>query len=239
MKKTLLLLACGLALLASAQTKPNCHAPHVSILGDSYSTFEGYLQPDTNEIWYFARQQDCTDVTRVDQMWWYQLLREKGWRLERNNSYSGATIGFRGYHGDDYKPRSFITRHDNLGSPDMIFVCGATNDSWCGEKIGDYKYENISDSDCYTFRPAMARFMQELTTRYVNVPIYFVLNCDLKPDFMETVRVVCRRYGVPCIELHDIDKQNGHPTIKGQRQMADQVKAFIDAENTTGNISNN
>lgn len=24
----------------------------VSILGNSYSTFEGYLQPDTNSIWY-------------------------------------------------------------------------------------------------------------------------------------------------------------------------------------------
>ena len=26
----------------------------VSILGDSYSTFEGYLQPDTNSIWYYT-----------------------------------------------------------------------------------------------------------------------------------------------------------------------------------------
>ena len=24
----------------------------VSILGDSYSTFEGYVQPDTNFVWY-------------------------------------------------------------------------------------------------------------------------------------------------------------------------------------------
>lgn len=24
----------------------------VSILGDSYSTFEGYVQPDTNLVWY-------------------------------------------------------------------------------------------------------------------------------------------------------------------------------------------
>lgn len=25
----------------------------VSILGDSYSTFQGYVQPETNAVWYF------------------------------------------------------------------------------------------------------------------------------------------------------------------------------------------
>ena len=27
----------------------------VSILGDSYSTFEGFIEPATNEMWYFQR----------------------------------------------------------------------------------------------------------------------------------------------------------------------------------------
>ncbi|MDO4757323.1 MAG: SGNH/GDSL hydrolase family protein, partial [Parabacteroides sp.] len=27
-------------------------AKSVSILGDSYSTFQGYMQPDTNVVWY-------------------------------------------------------------------------------------------------------------------------------------------------------------------------------------------
>lgn len=29
------------------------YKPAVSILGDSYSTFEGYIEPKTNEMWYF------------------------------------------------------------------------------------------------------------------------------------------------------------------------------------------
>ena len=37
----------------------------ISILGDSYSTFEGYLQPDTNSIWYYVSPQQQTDVTSV------------------------------------------------------------------------------------------------------------------------------------------------------------------------------
>ena len=27
-------------------------AQKVSVLGDSYSTFKGYVTPDTNELWY-------------------------------------------------------------------------------------------------------------------------------------------------------------------------------------------
>jgi hypothetical protein len=32
---------------------------------------------------------------------------------------------------------------------------------------------------------------------------------------------------VPVIELTDIDKISGHPSVKGMRQIADQVNAFI------------
>lgn len=48
----------------------------VSILGDSYSTFEGYLQPDTNSIWYYTLPRHKTDVVSVRQTWWHQLIRE-------------------------------------------------------------------------------------------------------------------------------------------------------------------
>lgn len=34
-------------------------------------------------------------------------------------------------------------------------------------------------------------------------------------------------YQVPVIALHDIDKKNGHPTIKGMRSLADQVLKVI------------
>ena len=38
-----------LSISAGAQRKA------VSILGDSYSTFEGYVTPDTNEMWYYGK----------------------------------------------------------------------------------------------------------------------------------------------------------------------------------------
>ena len=47
----------------------------ISILGDSYSTFEGYLQPDTNSIWYYVSPRQQTDVTSVKQTWWHKFIK--------------------------------------------------------------------------------------------------------------------------------------------------------------------
>ena len=162
----------------------------ISILGDSYSTFEGYLQPDTN-------------------------------------SFSGATICNTGYNQADYSDRSFITRMDKLGCPDIIFIFGATNDCWAGSPLGDYKYEGWTKEDLYTFRPAMAYLLDHMIDRYPNVEIYFLLNSGLKEEFNESVRAICNHYNIDCIELHDIDKKSGHPSIKGMEQISEQIKMFM------------
>lgn len=120
----------------------------VSILGDSYSTFENYLQPDTNAVWYFQQPRKNNDVRSVDQTWWYKFIKESGYRLCVNNSFSGATICHTGYRKEDYSDRSFVTRMNNLGCPDLIFIFGATNDSWAGAPIGEYQYENWTKKIC-------------------------------------------------------------------------------------------
>lgn len=97
----------------------------ISILGDSYSTFEGYLQPDTNSIWYYVSPRQQTDVTSVKQTWWHKFIKENNYRLCVNNSFSGATICNTGYRNEDYSDRSFITRMDQLGCPDVILFLAA------------------------------------------------------------------------------------------------------------------
>ena len=223
MKKiTLTILAELMAGIAIAQTKA------VSILGDSYSTYEDFVTPATNELWYYAKNSDQkTDVKDVRQTWWHQLIKENGWRLAVNNSYSGATISYTGYDGNDYSPRSFNTRMDNLGQPDIIFIFGATNDSWAGSPIGDFKYEDIKKADLYEFRPALAHMLRWMTDRYVNTEIYFILNTELKDEINTSVKTICAHYGVPVITLTEVDKISGHPSVKGMRQIADQVNSFL------------
>ena len=223
MKKiTLTILAVLMAGITVAQTKA------VSILGDSYSTYEDFVTPSTNELWYYAKNSDQkTDVKDVRQTWWPQLIKENGWRLAVNNSYSGATISYTGYDGNDYSPRSFNTRMDNLGQPDIIFIFGATNDSWAGSPIGDFKYEGIKKADLYEFRPALAHMLRWMTDRYVNTEIYFILNTELKEEINTSVKTICEHYGVPVITLTEVDKISGHPSVKGMRQIADQVNSFL------------
>jgi len=203
----------------------------VTIFGDSYSTFEGWLTPDTKESWYFTADNPSrdknNDVTAVEQTWWWQVIDQMGMKLEKNNSYSGSTVGYYGYQNENYQPRSFNTRVADLGEPDIILSCCITNDSWTGEKVGEYKYANWTENDMWYFRPAMARLCATLRLNYPCAKVYFILNTDLKPEHSESMRVICRHYGLPLIELHDIDKQDGHPSQKGHKAFAEQVIEYL------------
>ncbi len=226
-------MTCALALLAlAAQAQQD--SVRVTIFGDSYSTFEGWLEPATNEPWYWSENSPYrdknNDVTKVEQTWWWQVIDQMGWKLEKNNSYSGSTVGYYGYQNENYQPRSFNTRAGDLGEPDIILSCCITNDSWTGETVGKYKYANWDENDMWYFRPAMARLCSTLKQNYPLAKIYFILNTDLKPEHAESMRVICRHYGLPLIELHDIDKQDGHPSQKGMKAFAQQVIDYIKSE---------
>lgn len=62
----------------------------VSILGDSYSTFDGWLKPSWNAVWYYpegsGRERSDNDVRKVEQTWWHQVIADMGYKLETNNS---------------------------------------------------------------------------------------------------------------------------------------------------------
>lgn len=204
----------------------------VSILGDSYSTFRSYLEPDTNEVWYPQETAARNDVQRVEQTWWHLLLKDYGLRLCKNNSYSGSTVSTTGYRKEDYTQRAFITRMDNLGCPDLILIFGATNDSWAGSPVGEYKYADWTKEDLKQFRPAMAYMLDYMTRRYVNVDICFILNSELKDTIDESVRTLCAHYGVDLLELHDIDKQAGHPSVEGMKAIAEQVARHLKLKKT-------
>lgn len=219
----LLLLLIVLAVLPTvAQVKPT-----VAVLGDSYSTFAGFI-PNGNACWYNSpADHKRTDVTKVEQTWWWQVANDGGYKLGTIESYSGATICNTGYRDEDYSDRSFVTRCTNLGNPDIILVCGATNDSWANSPIGDYKYANWKRVDLYFFRPAMAKMLNDIKQHYPNVDVYFILNTELKKEINESVQEVCKHYDVPVIKLEDIDKKSSHPSVKGMKAIAQQVLKFI------------
>lgn len=199
----------------------------ISILGDSYSTFKGYVAPDTNYVWYPQEKAENNDVQDVRQLWWHQMIREHGYRLCQNNSFSGATICHTGYKGDDYSDRSFCTRLRYLGSPDVILVFGGTNDSWAKSPIGDFQYGNWQKSDLYNFRPAMAYLLANLQNYYPGTEVYVIINTELSEEVTSSMKTICDHYNVKYIQLVDIEKQWGHPSQKGMKAIADQVAAAL------------
>lgn len=208
----------------------------ISIFGDSYSTFEGCVKPDTNLVWYFTPESKWrnkkNDVTSIGHTWWHQVIKRLGATLEVNNSYSGSTVCYTGYKDkdgkhQDYSDRAFVTRSNSLGEPDLILVCAATNDSWAGAQVGKYLYGNQTKEDLYTFRPAMAKMLCDLKLNYPKARIVFMLNSELRKEINESIHTICTHYDVPCLDLKDIDKQQGHPSQAGMSAIADQVVKFL------------
>jgi hypothetical protein len=222
MKRTFFLFAVLLSLTAMAQQRLR-----ISILGDSYSTYQNYI-PEGNAIWYFEPMDaKNTDVNDVRQTWWWQVVKNGGYLLEKNESYSGATICYTGYNDEDYSERSFITRLPRVGSPDILLIFGNTNDCWCGAKMGEYVYNGWKRADLYTYRPALAKLLNDALSRYPNARIYFIMNTDLRKDIVESTTTICKHYGIPVIELKDIEKKSGHPNQKGMKAISEQVLKAI------------
>ena len=188
----------------------------VSILGDSYSTFEGWI-PKENEVWYGVGIGN--DVQKVEDTWWHQLIEDNGLKLELNNSWSGATICNTGYRGEDYTNRSFLTRSGNLGeNPDIIYVFGGTNDAWANSPLGD-----PNGSDMFTVRPAAKAMLSNIKKCYPEALCFVIINTELSKDVEDAIIEGCVQEGVPYLKLEAIDKQYGHPSVNGMKQISSQV----------------
>lgn len=225
MKKNLLLLLVALITVFSSLAEGG--KPVVSILGDSYSTFEGYI-PAGNEPWYFARRQEKrTDVSNVRETWWWQLINEGGYILGSNESYSGSTICYTGYRGEDYRDRSFITRLPRIAPSDILLIFGGTNDSWANVPLGEYVSKAPTLGHLYEFRPALGRLLSDAKDRFPGTRIVFILNTELKEDINKSVEELCRRNGVELLKLKDIEKISSHPSVSGMKAIKEQLLEFL------------
>ncbi len=204
------------------------------ILGDSYSTFEGYI-PDGYACYYYSGQCD-TDVVLVEDTWWNKLMQEKGFNLYENNSWAGSTICYTGYFNEDCsETNSFIARIEKLDKEgffdknvvDTVIVLGGTNDSWANSPLGKVKYDNFVREDLYQILPAVSYLISRLQGILPKAQLIFVMNCDIKMEIIKGIKDICQYYGILCAELKGIDKANGHPTVLGMSQIKEQICKHI------------
>ena len=104
----------------------------VSVIGDSISTFAGYIPAGYNYHY------PCADgsVTAVNQTYWYRLIYDymKDARLDMNMSYSGSAVtrstnpakSSNHWYENCYVQR--YLRQGGVGDPDIVLIHGGTND---------------------------------------------------------------------------------------------------------------
>ena len=217
---------------------------NVFILGDSYSTFEGYIPAgyatfyNSNGPAYVWNNPQAVfsdnDVSDVTHTWWYGLIKENG-VLVQNCSWSGTTICNTGYNGCDNSEISFIGRLEKLlregyfeeNRIDTFFLFGGTNDSWADSPLGNKIYSDWSNDDLYNVFPAFSYLIDLITFNFPYAKIYCIINTELKVEIAKFYKLTCEKNDVDIIELHDIDKVQGHPTIKGMMEIKVQILDYI------------
>ena len=206
------------------------------IIGDSYSTFKGYLPEEGHKFWYCPEGRPQTDVTKVEETWWYGLLDELNLNLVRNDSWSGSPISFWGWDNVDCSySSSFIYRLEKLidegffkeNKIDIVIGFGATNDSWIGTEAGEIKLTDFKRDDFYRVCPAVCYFIGKMKEAAPDADVIFIQNTGLRDEIAAAIKEACDHFGVRRLELHDIAKQSGHPNILGMSQIREQVREFI------------
>ena len=161
-------------------TKKALRGSTFAILGDSYSTFKGWI-PEENAC-YYPNPGMVDDVLAVEHTWWHRLMTRQDMRLLFNDSYSGSTVCT---HVRDHHPASasFVWRaeaffsglKDKKEQPDYIFVFGGTNDSWIDREPGKLQFADWTPEDLRQVLPAYTIMI----IRVVKIFFCIILLCIL------------------------------------------------------------
>lgn len=200
---------------------------NVFIIGDSYSTYEGYI-PEGYHFYYSDERKENPIVKGVEKTWWNMLANENNLNIILNDSFSGSTICNTVRETYDVES-SFVSRIDKYiaknffieNKIDTMFIFGGTNDSWIDAPIGNLKYSDWTDDELKCVLPAFCY----LTNRAKEVveDVIVIINTDLKEEITNGFIEACEKNEVKYLYLKEIDKENGHPTELGMKQISEQV----------------
>jgi hypothetical protein len=218
------------------QEKNICKYPAMSIIGDSYSAYKGWIPSDGRWSWYKPEGNTGTnDVNSVTQMWWYILANMLKTSLLYLDGWSGSTICTTGQNGADVSNSAMVNRAEtSLGvnrvlqpKPNLIFIFGGTNDSWLDSPIGEVKYSDWTIDDLKSVLPAFCKMIDTIKTYNPGARIVNVINTDIKSSIQNGMISACEYYGIDCIIPQNVSKQSGHPDQSGMLTIAQELYNFL------------
>lgn len=140
----------------------------LSILGDSISTFTGYI-PSGNAVYYNGSKDG---VSSVEDTWWKKVINALEMELDTNNSWSGSRVTTT----NGTQSAGCMTRCENLGNPDVIIVYLGINDFNNEVALGTYDGTNTFPTTTTTFREAYSIMLNKILNKY---PKAEILVCTL------------------------------------------------------------
>lgn len=212
---------------------------NIFVLGDSYSAHSDFI-PSGYRFYYSPQSERENARIELEEMWWSRLAEMTGSKIVLAAGASGSAISYTGWQGDDIE-YSFIARFERFvkegffkeNKIDTFILFGGTNDSWIPSPLGEIKHENITEDDKKCVLPAICYLLGEIKKILPNARVLVIENDGIKGPIIETFDSEAERYGFDVIKLQNIQKELGHPTSVGMREIAEQIYEYL-KENQNG-----
>ena len=184
-----------------AITNQRLHGKKLAIVGDSISTYAGWI-PEGYATYY-----PSGNLNDVYYTWWHKLIDELGLELIRNASWSGSSVS-----GDSQgtgfaacsDARINALEGDNGETPDIVIVYIGTND-WAGNvQIGSFtdKDEIPSEGVIYEISKAYALMLYKIRTKYPFADVYCVTSLEGRRTSGDTTYPIVNTNGDT---IHDVN----------------------------------
>ena len=96
---------------------------------------------------------------------------------------------------------------------------------------GEVQLDNFREEDLYSTLPAICYMSKKMREELPCGNVVFIINTGLDERISSAIKTASEHFGTRYIELSDIDKMSGHPTVKGMAQIAEQVSKYIKKNN--------
>ncbi|MBQ3561655.1 MAG: hypothetical protein IJA06_07580, partial [Oscillospiraceae bacterium] len=224
----------------------------ISVLGDSISTFAGYIPTaDGFNLEHKTRYPQDNLLTDVNETWWMQIINKLDAKLGINDSWASTEVynyideEVNGTSDGTKACMASVTRIKNLGAngtPDLILFFGGTNDITQSRLPGTFEPETApaevdlvsvkweSVADAYVTAIMRMQYYYPDTEIVAILPYYRNSQGSAKVNRYNNIfAAVCDHYGVPYVDLRDCGITNAnlpdgtHPDAAGMDYITEAV----------------
>lgn len=175
----------------------------VSLIGDSISTYKGYIYDDGKT--YYPNG----NILAVEDTYWMKLITSSNAELEVNASYSGSCVA-------NTRPAPYPSLCDRIpliGNPDTVVIALGTNDSADNVDLGTFDYDvDVNDLDESKFRNAYIKGIKMIQSSHPDATIICVA-LRMRDGYRESIKSIAKFYGLLYVEAQTYDSDDSkHPS---------------------------